>query len=90
MDHDESIVALSVFHHSHDRSDEDQDADEVERQHVLLPGCGVALCGRLLAEARVEHCGCDDEEAEDDNLDDEAGDDDVGAHVAVVGTVCGG
>lgn len=50
----------------------------------------MALAGGLLAEARVKDCGCDDEEAEDDNLHDEAGDDDVGAHVAVVGAVGGG
>lgn len=57
---------------------------------MLLPGRGVAFAGGLLAEARVENCGCDDEEAEDDDLYDETGDDDVGAHVAVVGAVGGG
>lgn len=56
---------------------------------MLLPRRGVALAGGLLAEARVEDCGCDDEEAEDDDLHDETGDDDVGAHVAVVGAVGG-
>lgn len=90
VDHDESIVALGVFDHSDDRPHEDQDADEVKREHVLPPGCGVALAGRLLMEARVEDCGCDDEEAEDDDLHDETADDDVGSHVAVVGAVGGG
>ena len=90
MNHDESIVALGVFDHSYDGSHEDQDADEVKREHVLLPGRGVAFAGRLLVEARVEDCGCDDEEAEDDDLHDETANDDVGAHVAVVGAVgCG-
>jgi hypothetical protein len=50
----------------------------------------VALAGGLLAEARVEDCRCDDEEAEDDDLHDEASDDDVGARVTVVGAVGGG
>lgn len=90
MDHDETIIALGVFDHSDDGSHEYQDADEVKREHVLPPGCGVALAGRLLAQARVEDRGCDDEEAEDDDLHDEAADDDVGAHVAVVGAVGGG
>ena len=90
MDHDEPIVALGVFNHSYDRSHEDQDADEVKREHVLLPRRGVALAGRLLADARVENGGCDNEEAEDDDLHDETADDDVGAHVAVVGAVGGG
>ena len=90
VDHDESIVALGVFNHSDDGSHKDQDADEIKRKHVLPPGRGVALAGRLLAEARVEDCGCDDEEAEDDDLHDETADDDVGAHVAVVGAVGGG
>lgn len=89
MNHDESVVTLGIFDHSHDGSHEDQDADEVKREHVLLPGCGVAFSGRLLAEARVEDCGCDDEEAEDDYLHDETADDDVGAHVAVVSAVGG-
>jgi len=50
----------------------------------------VAFGGRLLAKARVEDCCCDDEEAEDDDLHDKTGNDDVGAHVAVVGTIGGG
>lgn len=49
----------------------------------------MALAGRLFANARVENGGCDNEEAEDDDLHDEAADDDVGAHVAVVGAVGG-
>ena len=90
VDHDVSIVALGVFDHSDDGSHEDQDAHKVKREHVLPPGRGVALSGRLLVETRVEDCGCDDEEAEDDDLHDETADDDVGAHVAVVGAVGGG
>jgi hypothetical protein len=90
VDHDEPIVSLGVLDHAHDRSHEDQDADEVERDHVLLPGCGVAFGRRLLAEARVEDCCCNDEEAEDNDLHDETGDDDVGTHISVIGTVGGG
>ena len=57
---------------------------------MLLPGCGVAFAGGLLAEAGVEDCGGDDEKPEDDDLHDEAGDDDVRAHVRVVRAVGGG
>jgi hypothetical protein len=72
------------------RSHKDQDADEIEGDHVLLPGRGVAFGGRLLAEAGMEDRCCDDEEAKDDNLHDEAGDNDVGAHVTIVGTIGSG
>jgi hypothetical protein len=37
----------------------------------------------------MEDGGCDDEQAEDDDLDNETGDNDVVAHVAVVGAICG-
>ena len=37
----------------------------------------------------MEDGGCDDEETEDDDLDDETGDNDVVAHIAIVGAVCG-
>jgi hypothetical protein len=89
VDHDVSGVALGVLDHSHNRSHEDQNADEVERHHVLLPGCGVAFSRRLLAETRVEDGCCDDEEAEDDHLHDETGDDDVVAHVDAVDITTG-
>jgi hypothetical protein len=87
--HDEAVVALGVLNHSHDRTHEDQDADEVQGDHVLLPGRSVAFGGGLLAEARVKDGCCDDEEAEDYHLHDETGDDDVVAHVDAVDVTTG-
>jgi hypothetical protein len=90
MDHDVPGSTLRILDYADNRSDEDQDADDIKRDHVLLPWCSVAAGSRLFAEARMKDGGCNDEEAEDDNLGDETGDNDVVAHVAIVGAVCGG
>ena len=37
----------------------------------------------------MENGGCDDEKAEDDDLNDETGDDDIVAHRAIVSAICG-
>jgi hypothetical protein len=87
--HDVSGSALRILDHADNRSHEDQNADDIKREHMLLPRCSVAAGSGLFAEARVEDGGCDDEKAEDDDLDDETGDDDVVAHIAIVGAVCG-
>jgi len=87
--HNVSIVTLRILDHAYNRSYENQHADQVEREHVLLPRSRVALGCWLAADAGVENGGCDDEEAEDNDLHDKTGNDDVGAHVAAVGVVGG-
>ena len=87
--HDVPGSALRKLDHANNGSHEDQDADDVKRDHVLRPRCRVAAGSWLFEEAGMEDSGCDDEQAEDDDLDNETSDNNVVAHVAVVGAICG-
>lgn len=89
MNHDVSIIALGILYHSHDRPHEDEDADQVKREHVLLPRCSMALRSGMLADACVEDGCCDDEETKHDDLDDETAYYDVVAHVDAVDVATG-
>lgn len=71
---DVAIKSLDELDHADDGSYEDENADGVERVHVLGPGECLGLLGRRLRDTDVENCGYDNEEAEEDNLDEEAAD----------------
>lgn len=56
---------------------------------MLLPGGCVAFGGRFLAKTRMENKCCDDEQAENNDLHDQTGDDNVVAYVGDVDATCG-
>lgn len=82
--YDVSVVALDIFDNSHNGSDEDENADDIQRDHVFLPWRVRALRCRVAAGTSVKDRCRDHEEAEDNNLDDKTSDDDVFAHVGGV------
>ena len=73
---DVPIIALGVFHDSYNGSYKDQDADQVQRDHVLLPRRVAAFRGRLSADTGVEDRSRNDEETEEDHLDHKTGNND--------------
>lgn len=87
--HDVTAVALDVLRDPHHRADEDEQADDVQADHVPLPRHLVALRRRRPAEPRVEDGGCDDEEAEEDDLQKKAADDDAPSGFGRVGIATG-
>ena len=66
--HDVPIVAFYVLNHTDKRPDEDEYADHIEREHVLVPWRLLALSSRSLRSAHVEDNTCQDKEAEDNDL----------------------
>lgn len=53
VNHYVSIMTLNILDNSHDRSNKTQNADQVERMHMLLPGGRVAFGGRFSAKTRM-------------------------------------
>lgn len=56
-----AFPALGILRETYDGSDEDEDADGVKAEHVLLPWVFLALLGWALAETEVEENADDDE-----------------------------
>lgn len=79
MSNDVAVVSLSVLDHTDQVADKDDSTAKVQVVHVLSPA-QVRIyrsTGWELVDADVEETGHDDEEAKDDNLDNEAGNDNV-------------
>lgn len=83
-----TIVSLDIFDDTEDASNEDEDADRVENTQVPLPRHGSSPVGppgsEFSRKAAVEYDSGDDEEAEHDDLREEAGQDDLLPHLEQV------
>ena len=81
-----AVPAHGIFDHPEQRPNHDKDTGEIQNPHLLAPGSGDAerAGGRGFIDAHMEDDGGYDEEAEDDDLDCEAGHDDVVAPVLVL------
>lgn len=79
MSNDVAIVSLSVLDHADQVADKDDSAAKVQVVHVLSPAQVRVYrsTSRQLVDADVEETGHDDEEAKDDNLNNESGNDNV-------------
>lgn len=79
MSEEVSVIPLSKLNNSEDRPDKNQRARNVECVQMFLPRkLDVAdSLGRVFVHTCVEFVGNDDEEAEDDDLDDKTGDNNV-------------
>lgn len=85
MRDEEALVALEVLDDAEDAAHQNQRAHGVQDSQVAPPvdalAAGPGGGGRGVCEAALEDDGRDHEEAEDDDLDEQAGDDDLLADV---------
>lgn len=72
-----SIIPLRVFHHTEGRSNEDQNTDGIQRNQMLLPRRRGRERRGPHGQVAVEEDGGEEEEGEEDDLDAQAGEDDV-------------
>lgn len=75
------IEPLRILGEAHDRAHEDAQRHQVQRPHVLAPRRAAGLFGRPAVEARVEAYADDHEQAEEGQLQEEAGEDGFVARV---------
>jgi hypothetical protein len=84
--HEESITSLDIFYNAKGRSYQDEDTGEIESAQRSLPWYneGLTTRGRIEGDAIVEGGGDYHEEAEEENLEDQANDNEALAEFLLV------
>lgn len=83
--HDIAVVTLKIFDHADDRPHKNQGGYDVEADEMFLPRAFEAQPCRCFGDSHVEYGRCKDEEAEEYQLNEQAGHDDVLAGVDHIG-----